>query len=371
MSIAAVALVLSNRVMGAEKMELLLSAISAGGLVGAANQYLCLLLVSVATKVGWISVTPEVTFVADWWFMVIVAAFWILTVLPAYGSLLSPGVMNVVNTTVNILSGFVVPASAALLTLASIGVISGEHPELLDLLRTLQIFGAEGEGIGRMGWLMSGGAALTAATLTGAKFLAKPALSAVTGTVGTTSAPIYATVENVASPVLMLVGYLLMKVNPWLLVALVALVGLAIVAVLVWAVTQLRRLGRGIGEVIGLIETHPRAGLAIVAEFLIWGLGWLIWKHWVRGAVRLVFWALWMALVIFGIPALGAALALAVAPTPFLEFLPVLLVVTAEAVAIMCGVIAGLSSARSLLRFTRREVPEYPVVQSESPVGAA
>jgi hypothetical protein len=330
-------------------MELLLSAVSAGGLVGAANQYMCLLVISVAARLGWIGLTPEVGFMDAWWFIAIVAVFWILTVLPAYSTLFGPGVMNAVNTTVNILSGFVVPASATLLTLASIGVISAEHPELLDLLRTLRIFDPSGERVGPAGWLLAGGSAVTAATLTGAKFLAKPAISAVTGTTGTAAAPIYATAENVGSLLLMGLAYILMKIDPWLLVGLTAFVVLATLAVLVWAIYQLWRLGRGIGQVIGLIEEHPKAGLAVVAEFLMWGLGWLIWERWSRGAIRLFLWLVWLGVAVFGIPALGAALAAALVAVPFLEFVPVLFLVGAETMIAMLGLFIGLRTARSLL----------------------
>jgi hypothetical protein len=341
-------------------MELLLSAVSAGGLVGAANQYMCLLLISVAAKLGWISLTPQVGFVDAWWFIAVVAVFWILTVLPAYSTLLSPGVMNAVNTAVNILSGFVVPASATLLTLVSIGVISTEHPELLDLLRTLRIFDPDAERIGTAGWLIAGGSAVTAATLTGAKFLAKPAVSAATGTTGTAAAPIYATIENLGSLVLLGLGYVLMKIDPWLLVGLTAVVALSILAVLVWAIYQLWRLGRGIGRVIGLIEVHPKAGLAVVAEFLVWGLGWLIWGRGSRGVVRLLLWLVWLGVAVFGIPALGAALAAALVAAPFLEFVPVLFVVGAESVLAMMGLHIGLRTARSLLRTFDTRDADHP-----------
>jgi hypothetical protein len=331
-------------------MELVLSAISAGGLVGASNQYLCLLLITIAAKLGWIGLAPQVGFMETWWFFAIVAVFWVLTVLPAYASLLSPGVMNAVNTVINALSGFVVPASAALLTLASVGIISAEHPELLDILRTLRIFDPSGERIGGLGWAMAGGAAATAALLTGAKFLAKPAVSTATGTAGTAAAPLYATLENVAAVVLMLLAYALTRINPWLLVALLGIVVLAVLAGLAWAVYQLWRMGRGIGRVIGLIETRPADGLSVVGEFLVWGTGWLVHRHWMRGSVRLALWLIWMAVVVFGIPALGGALALALAPVPVLEFVPVMVTVAAETLAVLAGVWAGARSAGALMR---------------------
>ncbi|MBE9509002.1 MAG: DUF4126 family protein, partial [Chloroflexi bacterium] len=216
-------------------MQLVLSAISAGGLVGAGNQYLCLLIVSAAAKMDLISLTPQMGFMESWWFIGIVAAFWLLTIAPAYASLLSPGVMNAINTTVNFISGFAVPVSAALLSLASIGIIVEMNPDLRNVLRTMQLFDPEG-GIGTTGFLVAGGSALTATVLTGSKFLAKPAVSTATGTTGTVSAPIYATLENLASIILMALLFVLTQINPWLLVGLLALVTLLILGVLAYAI---------------------------------------------------------------------------------------------------------------------------------------
>ncbi len=330
-------------------MELLLSAISAGGLSGAADQYLCLIILSVAARLDLVRLSQPVAFMESWWFIGIVALFWVLTTLPAYSSLLSPGVMNTVNTVVNLLSGFVVPASAALLTLASVGIIAEMNPELYDVLQTLQIFDSSGQSVGAVGWLMAGGGALTASALTGAKFLAKPAISTATGTAGTASAPMYATLENAAAILLMALAYLLLRVNPWLLVGLLAAVVLVILGALAWAVYQLRRLGKGIGRLLRLIEERPGAGLSVVAEFLVWGSGWLIWKHWNRGLVRLVLWVLWVAVVFIGIPAVGTGLGAALAVVPPLAFLATLFALSAEAAVVMVGLYAGARSARSLM----------------------
>ena len=329
--------------------ELLLSAISAGGLAGASNQYMCLLVLSVAAKLGLVGLVPQVSFVQSWWFIAVVAVFWILTVLPAYATTLSPGVMNVVNTIVNILSGFLVPLSGALLALSAAGVIADMNPALYDLLRSLRIFDPSGDGIGRVGWAMAGGAGLTAATLTGAKFLAKPAISSATGTLGTVSAPVYVTVENVASIVLMVVAYVLSRVNPWLIVGLLAVMAMAILAAFVWAVYQLWRLGKGIGSVVRLIESRPKAGLAVVAEFLVWGSGSLVWELWARGVFRLCLWAAWLAVVVVGIPALGTLIATALAPVPVLEFIAVAFVLGAETMTVAVGVYVGARSAESLM----------------------
>jgi len=331
-------------------MELLLSAISVGGLAGAADQYLCLIILSVAARLGLVSLAQPVAFIESWWFIGIVVVFWVLTVLPAYGSLLSPGVMNAVNTVTNFLSGFMVPVSAALLTLTSVGIIAEMNPELYDILQTLRIFDPTGQSVGTIGWLMAGGGALTASALTGAKFLAKPAISTVMGTAGTASAPVYATVENAAAVILMVLAYVLIRINPWLLVGLLALVVLLVVVVLAWSVYQLWRMGKGIGRVLRLVETRPQAGLSVVAEFLVWGSGWLIWKNWNRGLVRLVLWGLWVAAIFAGIPVVGTALSAALVVVPPLAFLVSVFVLSAEVATVMAGLYVGARSARSLMR---------------------
>lgn len=330
-------------------MQLLLSAISAGGLVGASNQYLCLLLVSIAARTGLITLAEPMRFMESWWFIGIVALFWLVTVAPAYATMLGPGVMNVVNTLTNFLSGFIVPVSAAFLALAAAGIIAEMDPTLRDILTTMQLFNADG-GIGVTGYVVAGGSAVVASALTGARFLAKPALSTATGTTGTISAPIYATIENVASVVLMALFFLLTRINPWLLVALFALVALLILGTLAFAVYQLWKLGRGIGKVLRLIETRPKAGLAVVAEALVWGSGWLIWKNWRRGVIRLVLWALWLALVLLAIPAAITAVGVMLAVVPPLAMLASAAGLVVEVVAILTGLYAGLRSAGGLLR---------------------
>jgi hypothetical protein len=296
---------------------------------------------SVASRLRLIGLAPQFAFMEEWWFIAIVAVFWLLTVLPAYGSLLNPGVMNVINTVINVISGFVVPASAALLTLASVGIIAEAHPDLHNLLDTLRIFDPAGKSIGTVGWMMAGGGALTAAALTGARFVSKPAVSTVVGTTGTVAAPKYATAENAASFLLMGLGYLLTQISPWLLVVLLALVTLMILGMLVWSVRQLLKLGKGISKTIRLIRTRPRAGWSLLAEFLVWGSGWAVWNNWGRGIAMLILWLLWLALLIFAIPGIAAVLA----AIPILA--PVFLVV-AEAVTVTIGLYTGLRSAESL-----------------------
>lgn len=277
-------------------MELILSAISAGGLIGASNQYMCLLLVSIAAKFGLITLAKPVEFMEEWWFIGIVALFWLLTVAPAYATMLGPGVMNAINAIINLFSGFLVPLSGAILSLAAAGVISMD-PELRNLLMTIQLFKPDGS-LETHGYIIAGGGALLASALTGMRFLAKPGLSSASGTMGTFAAPTYATAENIASAVLLGLFFLLVQINPWLVVLLVLSITLLILGILVFAIYQLWRLNRGIGRVFRLFKMWPRAGIAVVAEALIWGLGWIVLRNWQQGVIRLIKWALWLAAVL-------------------------------------------------------------------------
>ena len=187
-------------------MKLAIAAISAGGVLGVADQYMCLLIVSILSKTGLITLSSEMDKVfGSWWFIGIVAFFWLLTTIPAYASALDPTIIKWVNNITNAVSGVLVPVSAALLALASAGVITSMHPDLQTSLDALQLFDSDGDGvIGGPGLLVIGGSALTASALTGTKFLAKQAISVGTGTAGTPiTGPAFATVENLASIVLM------------------------------------------------------------------------------------------------------------------------------------------------------------------------
>ena len=106
-------------------MKLAIAAISAGGVLGVADQYLCLLIVSILSKTGLITLSPEMDKIfVSWWFIGIVAFFWLLTTIPAYASALDPTIIKWVNNITNAVSGFFVPVSAALLALASAGAIT-------------------------------------------------------------------------------------------------------------------------------------------------------------------------------------------------------------------------------------------------------
>ncbi len=279
-------------------MQLILSAISAGGMVGVADQYLCLLIVGLAAKFGWIQISPATQFMTNWWFLGIIGLFWFLTVAPAYLTTVAPGVMNSVNTVINFLSGFVVPISGALIALASVGVITNLDPQTHQILETVRLWGDGGDLAGS-GWAIAGGGALIASTLTGLKAAAKPGLSAATGTLGHTSAPIYATAENTASLLGMSLLYFLASVNPWLIVLLMVLISIALAVLLAYAVSQLRKLKSGLGEYFRLLKYRPGAGFTVALEFLIWGLGWMIRGHWLRGVAMFVgwsiYWGVWLA----------------------------------------------------------------------------
>lgn len=315
-------------------MELILAAIASGGLVGAADQYMCLLIVAAAAKLGWIGLSPASQFVGSWWFIAVVALFWLLTVAPAYLTTLAPGVMNTVNTVVNFLSGFVVPVSSALIALTAAGVIADLDPEARNLLQTLRIFGGGGE-VAATGYMVAGGGALLGTALTAMKGAAKPGLSAATGTLGHVSAPTYATAENAASFVVMVLGYALASISPWLLVLLLVLVLGATIALLAFGLSQLHKLTTTAGQFVRLSRASPAAGLTVLLEFLVWGTGWLVRGRWLRGLSMLGLWALyglaWWGL--FGLASL----------------LPVLLVFFVPS-SIMVFVMAGGSSARALMK---------------------
>jgi hypothetical protein len=258
-------------------------------------------------------------------------------------------VLYAVNTAVRFLSGFVVPASSALIGLASVGVIASLNPDLRSVLETLRIFDPQGH-LGAAGAAIAGGSGLAALVLAGSKGLAKPALSMSTGTAGTTAAPIYVTIENIASVVLMALAYELSKVNPWLIVILLVVLIVALAALLIYALYQLRRLKKGLGRVLYLAQVHPRAGLAVAVEFCVWGVGWLAWQTWGRGVLMLSIWAIWVALFLSVPPAVGAL---------FMVFPPLSPLAATFAALMLLAVFVsvGVNSARALFKVVEKEAP--------------
>jgi hypothetical protein len=335
-------------------MELVLSAISAGGLVGAANQYACLLILSIAARLGWINLSVDMAFMTSYWFIGITGAFWIITLAPAYSSLLAPGVMNVINTISNFLSGFIVPFSSALLSLASVGVISSMNPDLNHIVETLKIFTPDGS-IGGTGFAIAGAGAASATVLTAMKAIAKPGISAATGTTATISAPLFATIENIAAIVLMVLAYFLTKVDPWLLVVLAAVILIIFLVLLIFALYQLKRLKKGLGKVLYISQKNPRAGLSIITEFFVWGIGWLVWKYYARGVIMLFFLALWLIVFIIVQPIFVGLFAFFPPAIPFVGFSSIVFLL------IIYGGI-GLFTSRSLLKILEVEVEKTPAV---------
>lgn len=337
-------------------MEIILAAIAAGGLVGVSDQYLCLLIVSVAAKTGIISLAAPMTFMSSWWFLGISAVFWIISLAPAYASLLSPGVMNVINAIQKFLSGFLVPLSAALIGLSAAGVISSFNPELQTIIDSLRIFNENGS-LGSTGWAITGGSAAIGLGLTGFKAATKPMVSTATGITGNLAAPVYITIENVLSLVLMVSAYLLTKVEPWLLIVLLGVIVISMAVLFIYAFRQLIKLKRGIGKVIELTETHPRAGIAVIAEFFIWGAGWMTWKNYNRGALMLILWVTWLIAFLSAQTVILALLAV----VPF--FIPIVaFVVGAMLLFLYAGI--GFGSASALLKHVEKELAasSVPVV---------
>lgn len=56
-----------------------------------------MLFVSIAAKIGLITLDKPMEFMKEWWFIGIVALFWLLTVAPAYATYLGPGIMHIIN----------------------------------------------------------------------------------------------------------------------------------------------------------------------------------------------------------------------------------------------------------------------------------
>ena len=81
----------------------------------------------------------------------------------------------------------------------------------------------------------------------------------------------------------------------------------------------------------------------MVAEFLVWGSGWMVWRKWVRGIVMLALWGLWIVMLFFAIPAIATGLV--VVPIAAPAFL-----VASEMVTITIGLYTGLRSAGSLTK---------------------
>jgi hypothetical protein len=308
----------------ASTAHLLVSALASAGIVGVGDQYLALFVLGILTRVGWVQPVGAADFVGQDWFLASTALAWAITTLP---SLLPPGQLG---TAINALSGPVTVVSGALFAWASAGLIAGVRPELTTAMYLLTRdadwtrFSAYQGG----DWAVLGGGAAVAGGLTFLKFLAKPGLAASSGTLGV-SAPLFAAVETGLSLTLTPLVLFLAETNPALLTALLALL-VVLLAVLLWiSALALKRASRGIGKVMSLLDERPADGLAVVAEFLIWGSGFLLRGHPARGVVMLAIWAgvMTLALTVIGLliaipaylliaPRTAAALYALVAPAP-------------------------------------------------------
>lgn len=328
-------------------MELVMAAIAAGGLVGASNQYACLLVLGLAARFGWVQLAGPMGFMGEWWFIGVVGVLWLVTIAPALSAQFAPGLMHAVNALVHFVSGFVVPLSAALVALASVGIIVNLSPELQAVIEALKIFNGETGALGATGVTIAAGSAVAASALTGMKALAKPMLSTASGTAGTASAPAFAIAENLAAVALMGLAYALSQIDPWLLVGLFGVVLVLSVGLLILGLYQLYRLKKGLGRVLHLLQTHPRAGLAVCVEFCVWGLGWLTWRNPARGAVSLLAWGVWWA-VFVSLQAIIAGLFALLPP-----LIPLALL-AANFVMVMIYLSLGIGSARALLHEVER-----------------
>jgi hypothetical protein len=251
------------------------AAIASGGTIGVADQYLCILLLSLAARFRLVELPPVVGFMAADWFIIVMAIIWVATILPAYGSLLDPVFLRVVNTTMGVLSGVLVPASGALLALATANFVvevAASAGHLATLVPLRQLAGAGP-------WLIGSTGALIASFFTFVKFLIKPMIATATGMTATTAtASVYKTVENVMSLVLMALIYFFVRINPWLLVLLVVMITVGLFGILIFAFYKLWQLGQGIGRVFRLFEKSSRAGFAVMFEPFLWGVGWMMLK---------------------------------------------------------------------------------------------
>jgi hypothetical protein len=314
-------------------VQVMFSAILSGGAIGVADQYLCIFLMSLASRFKLIELPSEVGFLSSLWFIILSGAVWLITILPAYGSLLDPVFLRAVNSTIGILSGVLVPASGALLALVaasfvivSPGVTQATHVNL------------SGTEI----WRVGGGGALIASLFTFIKFLIKLMVNTFTGLSATTAGgSTYKTIENVTSVVILSVLYFLGKISPWLVIGLMIFVAVILFSILFFSIYKLWKLGKGFGKIIRLFQSHPKAGFAVVLEPFIWGSGWMLMKGWNSGSKKLIFWVISMVLIFI--------LTILVLPIPVLDLvIPFLALSTSF-------YFYGLKSAKKLYKLVEQE----------------
>ncbi|MBI4507898.1 MAG: hypothetical protein HY691_20420 [Chloroflexi bacterium] len=284
----------------------MIAALTSAGIVGLGDQYMALFLLGLVTRAGWAQPIGPAAFVGETWFLIVVATAWAMTTLP---SLLPHSPLA---TIVNALSGPVSLLSGAIFAWASAGIVASVRPEfaaamylLNDDARWFRFDAYQSADTA----VLFGGAAL-AGSLTFAKFVAKPGLALKTGTFGTVAAPMFATVESGLSLVLTPLILFLQQLDPLLVLLLVALLVLGLFTLLFislrWLLRALRGSLRGIDQAFRLLSERPRAGLSVVGEFLLPGIGWMAMGHPARGAVML---ALWTGIATLALTVVGLLIA--------------------------------------------------------------
>jgi hypothetical protein len=252
--------------------------------------------------------------------------------------LVDPVVLKTVNITVGALSGVLVPASGALLALATANFVLTTSPEAATTLQAASQPSAPQLAV------IGGGGALIASLFTFIKFLIKPMLSTATGMAATTAPPaVFKTAENAVSVILLTTMYVLGSINPWLLVVAMSVVSLLLLAILIFALYQLWKLGQGIGKVIRLLQIRPKAGLAVILEPFVWGAGWLMLRGGWGGVGKMAAWFVSLGVIWFILPGL------------FLVILPPLSPVIPFAATFGAIYFIGGHSARTLLRSVEAE----------------
>jgi Domain of unknown function (DUF4126) len=313
-----------------EQMIGAVAAVAAGGTLGASDQFLCLLLLGVAANYDLVSLPPEVAFMKSLWFLAVVAVIWIIDVAAAYSTFVAPGAGNIFNFITNSLGGILVPASGALLAVATAHMVQVAAPAVAGSAAPVDLR------------LVGGAGAATATLVTFVKFLLKPMAATATGTVGTISAPVFETLENVAAVVLMGIMYVLIQIDPWLLAVFVFLLALALLAISLVVLYKLWQTGQGIGQVIKLIETNPKAGLAVMIEPFVWGGGWALYRGWKAAQGKLALWAIALFVLWFALPTVFIII------PPIAVMIPIVGSLTAIYVY-------GLRSAQQLLKTIRAD----------------
>ncbi len=336
-------------------MQVLLSAMSAGGLVGVTNQYAFLLALSAASRFNLIELGPSFNFMESWFFMGTVGVLWVLVVAPAYSTLVAPGIGNILDTISGFVHGFIIPASSALVAAAAVGVIANIDPSLQASLEAINLVHPEGN-ITPTGAAMMAGSSAIALTLNGAKAISKRSLGTAAGIEGTPTGPAFwATAESILSVVIVALFIWLSEVDPRLLIALLAVVSTIVVGAALYGLYLLYKLAKGVGKIFRLMETQPKAGWAIAVESLIWGAGAFVWDYNARGFTRLFFWVLWLLLLILGIPTLTTLMLGATAPVPPLLIVPPIIGTWLTVMLVMGGLYIGLRSSRSLMNLLEQD----------------